>query len=349
MKKTVALLFGGKGEEHAISCRSAAAVLSHLDKKKYRVIPIGIDREGDFFFYRGDPERIGSGGFRRDTEHLIKTFPLRLGGRGGFFLDGEILSVDAVFPVLHGRGGEDGEIQGTLSAAGLPFVGCDAAASAVSFDKAYTKAVAQSLSVPTARGVCIAPSFSLDEAYRAVLKVLSPHVPWFVKPARQGSSFGASVAKGKADFAKSYDLARAYGRVLVEEYIENKTELELAFLEKEGAHLFAGPGRIASTAPLYSYDEKYKNAEAAVVGGAESTVTERVTEYAKRLTEALSLNSLARLDFFLTAEGQILFNEVNTLPGFTETSLYPRLWEAQGLSFTALLDILIGEAIARFS
>ena len=349
MKKTVALLFGGKGEEHAVSCRSAAAVLSHLDKKKYKVIPIGIDREGDFFICGGDPARIERADFRHDSANLLKTFPMRLGSHSGFFLEGEILSVDAAFPVLHGRGGEDAEIQGLLMAAGIPFVGCDAVASAVCFDKAYTKAVAESLSVPTARGIALNAELPLTEAYRAVCEVLSPDIPWFVKPARQGSSFGASVATCKADFAKSYDLARVYGRVLVEEYIENKTELELAFLEKEGKHLFAGPGRITCAVPLYSYEEKYGNAEVAAVGGVESTVAERVTDYAKRLAEALSLHSLARLDFFLTAEGQILFNEVNTLPGFTETSLYPRLWEAQGLSFTALLDILIGEAFARFS
>ena len=349
MKKTIALLFGGRGEEHAVSCRSAAAVLSHLDKNKYQVIPIGIDRAGDFFFYRGEPSRIGAADFRRDTEHLFKTFPMRLGSHSGFFLEGELLAVDAVLPVLHGRGGEDGEIQGLLAAAGLALVGCDAMASAVCFDKAYTKAVAASLSVPTARGISISEDLPLDEAYRSACAVLSPNEPWFIKPARQGSSLGASVVRCKADFAKGYDLARVYGRVLVEEYIENKTELELAFLEKDGKHLFAGPGVISCKAPLYSYEEKYKNAEAASVEGAEKGVADRVTAYARVLTEALSLRSLARLDFFLTEKGELLFNEVNTLPGFTETSLYPRLWEAQGLSFTALLDILIGEAIARFS
>ena len=349
MKLNIALLFGGKGEEHAVSCRSAAAVLSHLNNEKYTVIPIGIDRCGDFFFYSGDRERIGRADFRSDDAHLKKTFPIRLGSHSGFLSDGHILPIDAALPILHGRGGEDGEIQGLLSAAGIPFAGCDAVASAVCFDKAYAKAVARSLGIPTARGVTLPENLPLSEAYARVCATLPAYASWFIKPTRQGSSFGASVARDKTEFAKGYDLARVYGKVLVEEYVEKTAELEVAMLEGEGKLLFAGPGRIACEAPLYSYEEKYQNASVAAVDFSDASVSDRILSYAARLSEALSLRGLARLDFFLTPEGQICFNEVNTLPGLTETSLYPRLWEAQGLSFSALLDILIGEAIARFS
>ncbi len=350
MKQTVALLFGGKGEERAVSCRSAAAVFRHLDKTRYAVIPIGIDRCGDFFFYDGDMSAIGRIDFRKDTAHLRKTFPLRLGARGGFFCDGRVLCVDVALPVLHGRGGEDGEIQGLLAAAGIPFVGCDAAASAVCFDKAYTKAVAEKSCVPTVRGLSLSEKSAPADACRAVYLEFPEDATLFVKPARQGSSFGASVARSAEELKKSYDLARAYGRVLVEEYIESKVELELAMLERGGELFFAGPGTVSTAAPLYSYEEKYESGSCATsLREVDGAIRERVLSYAYALSEALCLRGLSRIDFFLTPEGQIYFNEVNTLPGFTETSLYPRLWEAQGLSFSALLDILIGEAIARFS
>lgn len=347
MKQTVALLFGGKGEERAVSCRSAAAIYRQLNKARYEVIPVGIDRAGDFFIYDGDMDAVCRSDFRRDTAHIRPTFPVRRLSKSGFLCEGRVIAVDAVLFALHGRGGEDGELQGLLSAAGLPYVGCDAAASAVCFDKAYTKAVAESVSVPTVKGIALCertePEAALDEVRRA----FGAWAPLFIKPARQGSSFGASVAMTEGDFKKCYDIARVYGRVIVEKYVAEKTELELAMLEKEGEYLFSGPGCIATAAPLYSYEEKY--ASAPPLSQADGGVKQRVEKYARTLCEALSLHSLARLDFFLTPEGQIYFNEVNTLPGFTETSLYPRLWEAQGLSFAALLDILIGEAIARFS
>ena len=350
MKQTVALLFGGKGEERAVSFRSAAAVFRHLDRERYAVIPIGIDRSGDFFIYNGDMSRIGQADFRKDTEHLQRTFPARLLSHSGFLCEDRLVAVDAVLPILHGRGGEDGEIQGLLSAAGIPFVGCDAISSAVCFDKAYTKAVAEKVRVPMAAGLVFSEKTEPEAAYRAVYSAFPADQPLFVKPARQGSSFGASVVHAAEDFKKCYDLARVYGRVLVEEYIGSKVELEVAMLEREGELLFAGPGAITSAAPLYSYEEKYESRTcAAAVVTLECAIREQVLSYARALADALSLRGLARIDFFLTPEGQIYFNEVNTLPGFTETSLYPRLWEAQGIPFTALLDILIGEAIARFS
>ena len=351
MKQTIALLFGGKGEEHGVSCRSAAAVYRHLDRERYRVLPIGIDRGGDFFFYRGDMAVLNEAVLRKQRELLTPTFPLRLGSHGGFFHPEGTVAVDAALPILHGRGGEDGEIQGLLSAAGIAFVGCDAMASAVCFDKEYTKCMAAAAGIPVARGVTLYPSEPLVTAEKRVYEYFSPEEKIFIKPARQGSSFGASLARGRKDFPKCRDLACAYGKALAEEYIEQKREIEVAFLQREGEALFAGPGEILSDAPFYSFDEKYGEGNARPSARAEMPprLKSELFSYCRRLSDALSLRGLARLDFFLTPEGRLLFNEVNTLPGFTETSLYPRLWEAEGLSFSRLLDILIGEAIARFS
>jgi D-alanine-D-alanine ligase len=351
MKQTVALLFGGKGEEHGVSCRSAAAVFERLRKSKYRVIPIGIDRGGDFFFYRGDMAAVNEATLSQRRDLLSETFPMRLGARSGFFSEGEVLPVDVAIPVLHGRGGEDGEVQGLLSAAGIPFVGCGPVASAVCFDKEYTKCMAASVGVPTVRGVTLFPSETLAEAEARVYAQFSEREALFIKPARQGSSFGASVAMDRASFGKSRDLAIAYGKALAEEYIGEKRELEVAFLQREGKNLFAGPGEILSGAPFYSYKEKYEKDGARLCLRAEISgrVRRELLSYCEALVSALDLCGLARLDFFLTPEGRLYFNEVNTLPGFTETSLYPRLWEAEGLSFSSLPDILIGEALARAS
>ena len=351
MKQTVALLFGGKGEEHGVSCRSAAAVFKHLDAQKYRVIPIGIDRAGDFFFYKGDMTAIDEYTLSHRRDLLEATFPMRLGARSGFFLEGDIFPLDVAIPVLHGRGGEDGEVQGLLSAAGIPFVGCDAAASAVCFDKEYAKRIAAAAGLPVVRSVTLWPSEPLSKARARVRASFAPEEKLFIKPARQGSSFGASVADSEAAFAKSRDFACVYGKALAEEYIGEKREIEVAFLQREGRNLFAGPGEILSEAPFYSYKEKYEKNGARLCLRAElsDAVRRSLLSYCETLVSALELRGLARLDFFLTPEGQLYFNEVNTFPGFTETSLYPKLWEEEGLSFPALLDALIGEALVSVS
>lgn len=351
MKKTVALIFGGKGEEHAVSCRSAAAVYRHLRLSQYAVIAVGIDRNGDFYIFKGDCTALGDADFRKSTALLSPTFPMRLSSHCGLYNEGKILPVDVALPILHGRGGEDAEVQGLLSAAGIPFVGCDAIASALCYDKEYAKQAAKALGIDIARFVSIPAGTDTAAAKRIVYETFSEEEPLFIKPARQGSSFGASFVKCKDVFAKSYDLASVYGKVIVEEYIGNKCELEVAMLEKEGQLLFAGPGEIRCAAPLYSYAEKYRAGEASVLSCASipEEVQKTLFEKCRALAKALSLSGLARLDFFYTDGGRLIFNEVNTLPGFTETSLYPRLWEEAGLSFSELLDILIGEAIARAS
>ena len=351
MKKTVALLFGGKGEEHAVSCRSAEAVFKHLSPARYRVLLIGIDREGDFFFYGGDGANLSNADFRKQSALLSPTFPMRLGSHCGFYSPEGLICVDLALPILHGRGGEDGEIQGLLAAAGIPFVGCDAITSSVCFDKEYTKQIASAVGVPTVRAVTLPPEEDAAAAAERVYRVFSAEEKIFLKPARQGSSIGASVAKCKEEFAKCRDLACIYGKALAEEYIEEKRELEVAFLQREGKNLFAGPGEVQCGEALYSYREKYESRSKNAFAFAEipDHLRGELYSYCETLVSALSLRSLSRLDFFLTPEGKLYFNEVNTLPGFTETSLYPRLWEAEGLSFPLLLDILIGEAIDRAS
>ena len=349
MKKNIALLFGGKGEEHAVSCRSAAAVYKNLSSERYRVLPIGIDREGDFFFYHGDCTRLGEEDFRKQSELLLPTFPIRLGSRSGFYSTEGTVFVDLALPILHGRGGEDGEIQGLLSAAGIPFVGCDCVTSGVCFDKEYTKRVAEAVGVPVVRGVSLPPDEDAAAALERVYGAFSETEKIFIKPARQGSSVGACVAKCKEELPRCRDLACVYGKALAEEYIEEKRELEVALLQRDGKFLFAGPGEIVSRAPLYSYREKYESGTARVRVRADIPAQTKKTlfGYSEALAAALSLRGLSRLDFFLTPDGSLYFNEVNTLPGFTEASLYPALWEAEGLAFPQLLDILIGEAIAR--
>ena len=312
MKKRILLLYGGKSSEHDVSVMGYAHVHSLLRDTEYSLTPVYIDRAGVWHLDNADGTRA----------YLSQDGTVHAGRRR--------IRVDAAIPILHGEGGEDGRIQSLLEAAGIPYVGADATASAVSIDKFYTKAVASSLGIPTAKAVIFSRKTDIEEAYRTSLETLG--LPMFIKPRRLGSSVGAHPVYTKEDFYRTFPLAteKGGGLVMVEELVKGKREIECAYFRAGGRTVISEPGEILIDG-FYGYREKYGGTTAlSPIADVDRDTADTVKEYARALAEALSLRHLARIDFFLS-EGRILFNEVNTFPGFTKDSLYPVMLEASGI------------------
>lgn len=350
MKKTVAVLFGGRGCEHGISCATAHSLLSLLDEERYLPLPVGIARDGGFFLTDAPPpagkDFVPREGIDRPA------FPVRLADKSGFLSDGEILKVDVVLPALHGDYGEDGQIQGLLSSAALPYVGSDTAAGALCADKALTKTVAAHLGIPTLPWLL----FSGEESRGELLSRLSEAFPTengfpplFLKPACLGSSVGASPALDESAFFSAFEKAARHGKVLVEPYLSPIWELEVAALLTGPAPILSGPAALRSGCGFYSYREKYEADTAEILLSPPLPQATRATvlRFAERLLSALACRDLARVDFFLDSGGSLYFNEINTFPGFTDISLYPRLMAEAGIPPRELLTRLLEAALAR--
>lgn len=342
MKKRVALIFGGEGCERRISESGAANLLTLIDASEYEILPIGIDRDGAWFLYRGPHEKIGSGEWRADGEALTPTFPAKLGSRSGFIDGAKLLEVDCALPCLHGDFGEDGTVQGALTLAHIAYVGQDVYASAFTNDKIYTKLAAESLSIPVAKWL-VADCEPLEAQRRAEEKI---GYPMFIKPARLGSSFGAHPVRSPQEFGRLYAAAREFGeRLLIEELIDVEFELECAMLDV-GRRSFSPRGRILSGGAFYGFSEKYENVTSpqACVYGGDSETEKRITEYSESLAALIGLKELSRIDFFVTRDKKIYFNEINAFPGMTASSLYPKLTESMGLQKGEFINLLLCRA-----
>lgn len=317
MKKKVALIYGGEGVERDISKRSAKNLYSLIDKEKYDVLPIEISSDGNW-------KAVSEGG------KYINTYPIMIDGRSGFLLNGEIISVDCAIPCLHGDFGEDGTVQGALTIAHIKYVGQDVYASAMTADKTYAKLAAAHLGIPTAAWT-VTNLDDIRDAMSWAEKNLS--YPMFIKPARLGSSYGASPVRTRDDFAKAYALARSFDkRVLIEDLIEFDYEVECALLDVGEKKISAG-GRVLSGGKFYDFDSKY-NAQISPLTEAESgrcpDIEKRISDYTVLLCDLIGIKHLSRFDYFVTHDGRIFFNEINTFPGMTSTSLYPSLTEDMG-------------------
>ncbi len=352
-KKNVAVFFGGQSSEHDISCISVQTVIANMDTERYHVIPIGITKEGKWLL-ADSPESIADGSWERSAVRAVLSPDAE---RKEIILekDGRYSSqpVDVAFPVLHGYYGEDGTIQGLFELAGIPYVGCGVLASAVAMDKFFTKIIVDSIGIRQAKWVPVRTSqFSdMDAVCDRVERELS--YPVFVKPSNAGSSVGVSRADDREGLVKSLHLAGRHDRkILVEEMIVGR-EIECAVLGADQAEA-SGVGEIhaAGDAQFYDFDAKYKNPESSTVIDPEfpDGVREQVRRYAVDIFRAIDGYGLARVDFFLTKEtNEIVFNEINTIPGFTSISMYPALWEAQGVSKKELVSRLIEMAAERHS
>jgi len=346
-KRNVCILFGGVSPEHAVSLRSAESVLNNIDKEAYNVYPVGITRDGRWIYFGGsDYSQLPAGTWMDHPDNRqAEISPVRGQGLLRFESGGATQTpLDVVFPVMHGENGEDGTVQGLMQMAGIPCVGPQVSASAVAMDKTLTKLVIDHAGVPQAAWHLVRGS-KLEKYMDTILAALEEKFayPMFVKPAGTGSSVGVSKAADRAALAKALLTAAKFDeKILVEEFIHGR-EIEVAVLGNEDCKASVC-GEIDSGADFYDYDAKYitDTSTAYIPARIPEDVQEQVRKLAVKVYQAIGCRGLSRVDFFVTyRENRIVFNEINTLPGFTSISMYPKLWEASGISYPRLIDRLL--------
>jgi D-alanine-D-alanine ligase len=355
----VAVIFGGRSNEHAISCVSAGSILRNLDPERFEVVAVGITPEGSWVLTDGDPaalaiadRKLPEVSSQSGTELALMADPRRAGQLVSLSPGGaEVLaSVDVVFPVLHGPYGEDGTIQGLLELAGVPYVGAGVLASAAGMDKEFTKKLLVAEGLPIGDYAVLRPSESTLDAKQ--LDRLG--LPAFVKPARGGSSIGVSRVASHQELPEAIAYARKHDpKVIVESAISGR-ELECGVLEFPDGTLQAstvGEIRVAGVRgredSFYDFATKYLDdaAELDVPAKIDDEISEAIRELAIRAFKAIDGRGLARVDFFLTEDGPLI-NEVNTMPGFTTISMYPRMWAASGVDYQTLLATMVDTALS---
>lgn len=347
MKKiNLCVLFGGASSEHEISLLSAASVLRGLDREKYNVFCVGITRDGQWFYLPAvDADEVEKNTWG-ERERFLCTLSVNRAKRGIVcFENGLFIEVDALFPVLHGENGEDGRVQGACELAGIPCIGPGCAASAVSMDKSLTKLVAATTGVRQADWVLVTKKNFGDGIIAEIEEKFT--YPVFIKPAGTGSSVGTSKAKTRDELIKGIEEALPYGgKVLVEEFI-NAREIETAALGNEDP-VISVCGEVVASREFYSYESKYvdNTSEIIIPAHLPDETSERIRDWAKKIYLALGCRGLSRVDFFVDkTTGEIVFNEINTIPGFTSISMYAKLFNACGIGFSELLDKIIAFAL----
>ena len=360
----VALLFGGRSGEHAISAATAAGVLKAIDREKYDVLPVGITRDGTWVVADDDPalwelrsDRLAEVTAASGAEVVLSSSTegpqLQVLEAGSV---PEVLSqVDVVFPVLHGPFGEDGTVQGLLELADVRYVGSGVLASAVGMDKHYMKLVFAAHGLPVGPYVVVTPRDWSQRREDVLTRVKELRLPLFVKPARAGSSLGVTRVDDLADLERAIEDARVHDpKVLVEEGVEGR-EIECAVLGGRGdtAPRASVPGEIVvdhASHDFYDFEAKYIEegpARLEIPADLPPALSERVRDLAVRAFEAIGGEGIARVDTFVTPDGEVVLNEINTMPGFTPISMYPKMWEASGLPYPELIDELIQLAMER--
>ena len=325
-RTAVALIYGGRGREREVSIRGRNHVLPLIDADKYEIIEIHIDNDGRWMTENGEVCPHGGGFIHTEEEKFTH--------------------VDCAIPLLHGDFGEDGRVQGALECASIPYVGCDVSAAAVCRDKVFVKTVARHIGVPTLPFILTLRDEGIDYAVRQAEESFS--YPMFIKPTSLGSSVGASAAESRRELISALTVAFTLSeRVMIEPCLTDKRELECGYLGVKGKELFTNPGEILCDG-LYSYEEKYSSCRVALVIRAKLSDPQReaICEYSRRLVRTLGVRDLCRVDFFLSGN-EIYFNEINTMPGFTDGSLYAKMIEAYGISEGTLFGLLIDNCVCR--
>lgn len=346
-KKKVCVVFGGQSPEHDISCLSATSVIENLDKDKYKIITLGITKKGEWYLYSGKTDKIKSGEWKKDKKHLTRAIISPDSHDKAILVFGDSgikkIKPDIVFPVLHGEYGEDGTIQGLFELAGLKYVGDGVCASANGMDKAFTKLVISNAGIPQADWIVV-NTYEMQDM-PAVIKRAEEAIgyPCFVKPASTGSSVGVGKAKNKEELVSALNNAAKFCRkILIEENIDGH-EVECAVLGNNDPKA-AAVGEIIPEVEFYDFDAKYVSGATKLQIPAElpPEVYEEIREYAVKAFKALDGAGLARVDFFVKfSDNSIILNEINTMPGFTSISMYPKLWIEKGMTYSELLDRLI--------
>ena len=340
MKKRIALIFGGEGCEREISIRSAKSLSALIDRNIYSVIYVEITSSGDWFLCLSKEHFSTTG---TSPIHFEPTFPIRIKGKSGFISRNGIIPVHMAIPCLHGDFGEDGIIQGLLSAAHIKYIGQDVYASCLTNDKSCTKLVSNMLQIPTADWILSVNDSSHDAKLCAEEKI---GYPMFIKPTRLGSSYGASPVYSEEEFTPLFEEAfrLGQGRVLIEKLVDKSFEVECAYLGTD-VERFCPKGIVECGNGFYDYTSKYSSVAGFNAPHTNSPLStkceERIVDYSKRLVDFIGIKQLARIDFFVDKDENIYFNEINVFPGMTQTSLYPRLTEKMGLKKGEFINILL--------
>ncbi len=347
-KLTVCILFGGMSSEYEVSCRSAYNVYSFMDPEKYHVILVGITKEGNWYQYTGDVARLKSLTWQEDTRHLSRSYfsPDRtVHGLVMEKAEGIVHQyVDVCFPVLHGKNGEDGTVQGLLTLAGIPYVAPHVCASALCMNKVYANMVFDYEQLPQAKWIYLRGydlKNDLDGCMETIIKTFGDRC--VVKPANAGSSVGVSIVKNKNELSKALSLAKENDDyILIEECIVGR-EVECAVLGNETVQT-SGVGEIVSPDGFYDYDKKYENDAAKLYIPADlpEKIVATIQKRAALAYKAVGCVGMSRIDFFVrTSDNEVLINEINTIPGFNDISMYPKLFEKAGYQQNELIDRLI--------
>lgn len=342
-KIRVAILFGGKSVEHKISIKSAKNIIDHIDRDRFDLVLMGIDPEGSWYYLkdyatdvsRGEPLAINL--TQKENAFFLRSSQQPLG------------KIDVVFPILHGTDGEDGSIQGLLRSLNIPCVGSGVLGSSIAFDKLVSKKLLLEANIPSARYLAISISEKDQVRFEEVESKLG--LPFFIKPVASGSSVGVYKVKGKDSFEAALNDAFQYDNtLLVEEFVEGR-EIECAVMGNNPVEAsLPGEIRIVGNHDFYSFDAKYVDDRAAQLDMPaklpEETI-KKVQELAKKAFKALSCEDYSRVDMFLKKNGDILINEINTIPGFTHISMFPQLWTLTGMTYTQLITKLVSFALER--
>ena len=346
-KKTVLLIYGGKGKEHEISVRGAVFASKLFDREKYRVIPVYISREGKWFVRKNLPGATGVLRLARGECERIAVYPTCIEDGPALLGRGALIHTDCAIPLLHGDFGEDGVVQGALESAGIPYVGCSVKAGAVISDKGFTKLIARSLGIPTAEGIRVTNDESAASAVSRAEGALK--YPMFVKPPSLGSSIGAARVTDRESLILAITTAQGLSDgLLIEECIDIEKELECGYFGTKCKEIFTKPGEISYDGQFYDYNTKYKSAYGVRISEcAEVTddISRKVIDISKKLCRELGVRHLSRIDFFLTKDSRLIFNEINSFPGFTENSLYPKLLKKAGIEPAELLNLLVEDTL----
>ena len=353
-KMCVVLLFGGMSSEHEVSRVSVGNFVNNIDREKYEVLTVGITKEGRWLYTEATAAQMADGSWEELAGNMACVISPDRADHGMilFTPEGHVekVHVDVVIPVLHGLWGEDGTVQGLLELAGIPYVGCGVLASAVCMDKAVANALFEANGVPHTRWLA-ADRWEIQSDLEGVCEGVEKKLGWpvFVKPANAGSSVGISKVSSRDELKKAIDLALENDRKVVFEAFVDGQEVECAVIGSDPA-VATRPGEILAGAEFYTYDDKYKNGVSQTVIPAHlpEAKLDEVKTYAAMAYTALNCEGLARCDFFVEhGTGRVLINEINTFPGFTSISMYPKLMEHEGLPVPQLIDRLIALALER--
>ncbi|MCL1913694.1 MAG: D-alanine--D-alanine ligase [Eubacteriaceae bacterium] len=338
-KKKVCVFFGGKSGEHEVSLRSSSNVINAIDTNKYEIHMIGITHDGEIGVFDGPVSMLPDGSWNNPSNFTK-----------GHVVYETIAESDVMFPVIHGTFGEDGTLQGYFEILGKPYVGCGVLASALAMDKDLSKKLLDYESIPTAKALVFTKrDIDAGEKTLADKAISAFGLPVFVKPANLGSSVGVSKAHTKDELAEALvEAARYDEKVLVEEYIDG-SELEVAILGNSDPAA-SSVGMIIPCNEFYDYEAKYESgddSEIIIPAPIDGQIAESIKTYAIKAYKTLGCSGLARIDFFLAKDGRVILNELNTMPGFTNISMYSKLWNDSGVGYGELVDSLIGLALER--